>query len=386
MLLASNMLISIVSASYLIVSMALIRDISSDSSVLVAIAPLFRTLSSVTLGLIAGYIIDRFGARKIMVVSTLLTSLSLCVMAISTRVYLIYVMLFLTSTFLVVFYRPANNAFIPAVIKSEELLRVNSILRALSYVNFIVMPTLMGVLAEKYNPHILFYAMVLISLASILPLIFIKIQEEKNPCLSTRLSEIFDGFEYLFRERAVVTIFLLYMLVMLTTGGINIALNMFVLEELKMGISIIGVLTSIFTGGLILGNFFLGFLKKVSKGRVVTIGILLTGLGYIILSVSSSLLLIFILQLLLGLFASFIVTPSMTVFQEVVPSNLRGRVFSGISIFLGLSTLISSITVSVLINFINSRSIIFACGMITFLLGGTNITLGKLRKRLYKPH
>ena len=190
----------------------------------------------------------------------------------------------------------------------------------------------------------------------------------KTPKL--KLREIFKGFRYLlFSTNGIVKkVAITYTLIMLSTGGVSIAVYMLVLSELGGGILNIGLLTSIFTAGLICGNAVIG-IRVPRESKLIIYGTLLSGICYLIISHITVIELFYIIYFAMGIFAATIVTPSMTLIQKSTPIESRGRIFSSLSSILNVATLISASLSSFAIYVINSRFVLIGYGIATVIVG-----------------
>lgn len=238
------MLANVVSASYLIVFMAFAYNLSPEMPIVIAIAPLYKTLASAIIGVIAGLIIDKVGATKAMIISVTPLPFIFCFASILGSVYMLYLSIFLISMLLLGIFRPANNALLPSIVtRKEMLLKANALIRAAAYMIFIIVPGAAGALTEKNPPSYLLYS--LAGMALILTFLLFKLRRQGGTSPSREQTKMFlSGVMYLCKDRSASPIFFLYVAVMLMTGGMVLALNLLILQELRMGIAIIGILTS----------------------------------------------------------------------------------------------------------------------------------------------
>ena len=367
----SRTLMAIVASSYIILFMDLIRIASKGNAVAIAITPLFENLATAAVGVFSGYLLDALGVRTSVMISTISISLILLLVKYSMVIPLLYTYIFLIQTLMICFFNPALSKLLPEIVNSDTLLRANSILRIFIYTCYVIIPPLMGFLITFCNSIMILQIMAVIAFLSMIPiaLVNLRISERKTEELtSSMFTKMLKGFRYIFRDSGVKSVSVAYVLVMLSSGGIGIAVNMFVLTVLKGGISAIGFITGVFTAGLICGNMVIG-MGKFNEYTLLSIGIFFSGISYLTLPFSINILHLCFIYFIMGFFASFIVTPSMTIIQKLTPNEVRGRVLTSLGSLLDIATFVSTLLASILINYISSKMLILTYGLATLLVG-----------------
>ncbi len=300
---------------------------------LLGIVELIPTLS---LGIIAGTLVDRWDRRRVMIASDALRVVILGVLTLSVLRYGFNLPFLLGSVFAIssvsTFFGPASNALLPKLVRNEELTQANGLLTAgTTIAQFVGSPlggaliTLVGVgAALAYNS--LTYAVSAICVALlVIPISrFVTRSEPKEPHGSI-WAETGDGLRYIRSQPA---------LLLLTVVGAatnffsfyNLYIVIYTTKVLGMGSAVYGVLLGMAAVGAGVGGLLVHRLKLDHLPGVwipVTWG--LGGLPLIALDLLPRLPLALVSLLALGVTSSFVNVTFLSTTQRVIPDHLLGR-------------------------------------------------------------
>ena len=355
---ASN---AVTSALIILVAELTHSNTSSSFLILLAIIP------AVLFGFAGGVIVDRSDKRIVLLVTNALRAAAIVpLMLYGESVTAAYLVNFLVAA-VTIFFVPAEAATIPAIVAKKDLLVANSLFtftfNGAFLFGFII---LAPIIVSLYGFPVLWLTIVMMfSIASILcatvptapPIkaeapISVHVAEE---AASETRRGIMDAFHYL-RSTPMVTWSLIYIALTNTLVAIAGALAPgFVREVLRLGERNVVVLVAPAGIGVVAG---LGLLNVVSKrlGRphAIGAGLLVTAVALWVLALARPFADVFseriggqfsgqlaglgqalpffigitvVTAFVFGVAYSFITVPAMTLLQEELPEDIRGRVF-----------------------------------------------------------
>ena len=112
-----------------------------------------RAVPTLLLGSVAGVFVDRWDRKLTMVIANLVRApilLLLLLVDSSDRLWLVYVVAFLTSVFSR-FFRPAENALLPLLVARDDLIPANSLNSLNNNLSLLLGPALGGVIAARFG-------------------------------------------------------------------------------------------------------------------------------------------------------------------------------------------------------------------------------------------
>ncbi|MCL4549027.1 MAG: MFS transporter [Bacteroidetes bacterium] len=276
-----------------------------------------------------GKLSDRIGALRIMKFSLIATGIMLFMFSFITNYYLI---LFITLVWSVIneSFRPANLSFISKEVLPEQRKTSFALNRLAINLGMSIGPVIGGFLAAL-NFSFLFYVDGITSLIAGVFLIFSHIKPE---------SEIKDAEEKLTKTKSVSPAkyqsvfhdkkFLIYMLALIPAEMVFFqhigALPLYLVRDLKFVESTFGMLMAINTVIIIFIEVPLNnFMARWDERKLIAVGALLCGLGYGLMILSSSILLI-IFTVVVWTFGEMIFFPSSASYiAEISPEAKRGE-------------------------------------------------------------
>lgn len=101
---------------------------------------------------VAGWLLDRYDRKRLMIASELLAGLSVAGLIFTSNLWVIYLLLALQSAFNSLM-TPARQAVVPDLVAKDELTQANAFLQQLSGLIKVAAPILGGALLAVLNPH-----------------------------------------------------------------------------------------------------------------------------------------------------------------------------------------------------------------------------------------
>ncbi len=355
----------------------------TGSPIAVSAVFLAAFLPNLLLGPIAGVLVDRWDQKEVMVVSDLLRAAAVLLVPVAAAVdvLLVYPLVFAVTS-VTIFFRPARTAVIPRIVRDDELVTANSA----SWIG----ETLADVIG--YPIAGLFVAF----LGSALALAFwldaatyvasaVLIATMAIPSVGRAASAAAGGIRGVVEDLRVGWRFLRGQSVLLAntlqgaiaqiTVGTTIALMpIYAADALARG-SLDGSTTYAFLEagvgvGSLVGGFAVGLVgARLAKGRMVIAGFVLYGLCVIGLGLTANVGIAIGLMAGSGIANMVYVIPSQTLFQELTPPGMIGRVISLRFALVTASMTAGMALAGVLAGITSVTTVIVASGLVTLVAG-----------------
>lgn len=313
-------------------------------------------LPAAVAGLFAGVIIDRL-PRKLVMIAANLGSAALVLLFLLVRdasqIWIIYTVAVLKMS-LVSFFDPARTAITPDVVSREELIAANSLSGATWSAMLAIGAALGGVVAGTLGTDAAF---IIDSASFVLAALFIWAVPVHETHLSerkatSRIQEFREGLAFVFSKRDIALYTLTKSLWSLG-GGVLLLLTLFGRQIFPLGRDgalSIGLLYAARGIGAAIGPLvarrFGGDGQQFLR-RAIGPSIILTGIGYSIVSGAPTLLLAALGVMIAHIGGSTQWVFSTSLLQMNVPNRLQGRVFAVEGTFLTLATALSSYSTGV---------------------------------------
>jgi hypothetical protein len=313
-------------------------------------------LPATGVGLFAGVIIDRL-PRKLVMIAANLGSAALVLLFLLVRdasqIWIIYLVAVLKMS-LVSFFDPARTAITPDVVSREELIAANAISGATWSAMLAIGAALGGVVAGTLGTDAAF---MIDSASFVVAALFIWAVPVHETHLSqrtatSRIQEFREGLVFVFSQRDIALYTLTKSLWSLG-GGVLLLLTLFGRQIFPLGVDgalSIGLLYAargVGAGiGPLLARRFGGDGQQFLR-RAIGPSIVLTGIGYTLVSGAPSLLLATLGVMIAHIGGSTQWVFSTSLLQINVPNRLQGRVFAVEGAFLTLATAFSSYSTGV---------------------------------------
>ncbi len=308
---------------------------------------LAEAIPSLTVSLYAGHLVDRSDRKKIISLSSaillicsgslLIISANISEVLISNKIYLIYGVIFL-SGIARGFLSPANFAFVAQLIPRELLPKAISWSTTNWQIGVIAGPAIGGLLYGFFGIVTSYSADVFLMIVSIFFILIIK--KKPLPVFSETESmkeSIKAGVKFVFNNKFILSVITLDLFAVLF-GGATALLPVFAAEILKVGPEGLGYLRAApAVGAVILGLIMAKKPLTHNAGRNLIVTVLGFGLSMIVFGVSTNFYLSMFALAASGAFDQVSVVIRALIVQLETPENLKGRVSSVESIFIGSS-------------------------------------------------
>jgi MFS family permease len=358
--------------SALIILVAELTHSNTSSSLLILLA----VLPAVLFGIAGGVIVDRTDRRLVLIVTNFLRAASIIpLLLFGTSLSVAYLVNFLVAT-VTIFFVPAEAASIPSLVRKRDLMVANSLFtftfNGAFLVGFII---LAPIVVNLYGYELLWVVIAfMFAAASILCATLPKAAPAAEH-LSVRVAEmaveqtragVSEAFHYL-RSAPVVTWSLIYIALTYTLVAVAGALAPgFVREVLRVGERNVVIIVGPAGVGVIAGLAFLNLIGRrwrrpnaIGTGLIVAISALLflaaarpltevfarvgsPGLGAAFPAFAA---IVSGTAFVFGVSYAFITVPAMTLLQEELRDDIRGRVFGFLNMLVSIFSLLPLVLV-----------------------------------------
>ena len=324
------------------------------SGYILGIIMMVGSIPAIICGPFSGVFVDRLDRKSIVVGMDLFRGVVMLLMT-----YLLYqnhlsvAVLIVGTLFMSIcesFFDPAFSAIIPNIVPDRHLTKANSLIRLAGNFTGVTGLALGGILVGLWGVAGVFLFNGISFIISGISEMFIQIPRKKaaeeSPDKSeeetTFFSELLAGLRFLISNKLLFSLCVTVILMnFFFIGSLGVALPYIVKEVMHIKETGFGLMESFFPAGAIIGAIAITLLPEVKKFYRVTIismgihGILLLLIGAVVipsvvnsLSISVAFLLVGILILIMGFANVVINVPVSTLFQRIVPDDMRGRFYA----------------------------------------------------------
>lgn len=338
------------------------------------------------LGPVAGVFVDRWNRRRTMVVADVargIAALLPLVVPVAMRLPAIYASVFIIASFSR-FFMPAKSAVLQVIVPNERQPQAASISQATMALSFIVGPALASPLYFVVGPFVAIIINAVSYIVSALSLSAIRASREAlQPSLMVTapaeqapggfravMRELGAGFSFVGRTRVLLMVTLLALIAMLGAGALNALDIIFVSRNLHVESALYGPLAAVGGLGALIGAIGAGLLaSKLQARRMLTLSVILTGVGILIYSFQTMYVAGLIFNFLACLPQGGIDVGFGPLLIRTTPRTMMGRVQSVIDTTMFGTSLLSIALAGFFGQFI-PVNVIFAIGGILILVAG----------------
>ncbi len=370
-----------------IAQLVLVNAITGSTLALAGMA-IALALPRLIFGLLAGVVVDRLDRRQVMIVSDVIRAVAVLPMAFvhqPDQIWIFYVCGFLTSAVGTLF-NPAKTALLPKLVPESELTRANALSQMTLILATLAGPLLAGFVLEATSASVAFIVDGISFAVSAVTIILIAAppheRESTVPSGDLRtmvrhvLGEAAVGLRALFETPAVQAVALVFSVVMLGVGAINVLAVAFLTRSYGVGAAGLGMVMTMEAIGMIAGNVVLGqWLSAVRPSRIIGAGLTMTGLTLVLLPFMPAYPLVLALCVLLGLGMAPVEAVSQTLVQTAVPQSRLGRVSAGMDTLITVANLVSMSLAGVAGALIGIGNVFVVGGVITIAAAGLAVML-----------
>ncbi len=287
-------------------------------------------LPAVVIGLVFGPLLDRLSRRRLMIVSDLARVAVFAALPFTDTTGGI-VVLAGAAGFATGFFRPAVFAGLPNLVSQEDLPEANSLLRSVEYLTTTVGTLLGGTIAAAWGPHPAYWvnaASFLVSAAFIVRIPGRRLQSAEAVSRG-HWRDLVEGFSLIRRSRTLMAVFVVWNLVMLHNGAVNVAEIALAKVSFHAGSFGFGLMWAFSGIGLALGSLLAAlWLTRRGMRFVYTASVVAMALGSACAAVSPDVWVAIWFIALGGAGNGAAIVYNSLLVQWGVPDRLRGRAFT----------------------------------------------------------
>jgi MFS family permease len=371
----------------------LVYDATGGSALEVGLTFAATAVPNVLLGPLAGTLVDRWDRRRTMAICDVLRAALLLSVPLVIRVdvSLVYIMAFLIATVTLLF-RPAKTAVIPAVVEERDLVTANSMSSVADTAADLIGLPLAGVLIGGALLGSLEIAFVLGASTYFVSAVLIWAMEvPKQELIDTPLrlrsiwDEMVEGWNFLRRQAELFSNTIVSTVAQLAVGAEIVATIPYTHEVLTTSPEFpaetaYALLLSAVALGSVLGGIGVGWIgDRVRKGPMTIVGFIGMGLSLVAAGFVREPLVAIGIFFFTGLFNMVFIIPTITLFQQLTPQRLMGRVvssrqalvFGSIAASMGLSGWLADL--------IGAGTVLIVAGGICALAGAAGLLVPAMR-------
>jgi MFS family permease len=293
-------------------------------------------LPAVLLSLVAGVTADHNDRRKIMLISDAFRFfLVLLIPSVFWIGYLNPRFLGINAFAIAIaatFFNPAKDAFVPEIVTKEGLLKANSLIQTSWQISMLLGPALAGVMLHYFGNIHLFTACSSAYLVSFILVFLIRPARKFSgpPMDATGLKEVRDGLIFALRHPVIFPLLLITIADnLLIMGPAIVGTPVFVRETLGLDAEAYAIIMACFAVGMLIGSGgLILFGGRFKKGHLLLAGIIWDGITFIPLYFIQSLSAAAILVIIHAVAIPLLIVPRTSLIQDIVPSNMTGRIFA----------------------------------------------------------
>ena len=321
---------------------------------------------SILIGPLAGVYVDRWNRKWVLITSDIIRGLLVMMIPFTTALWQIYVVMFLVSS-VSRFFFPAYSSVIPNIVSKKQLLKANSLSQTTYNITLVLGPAAGAFVIGLFGYSLAFFINAATFFFSALMILRVHLLEERKEVeggVKEVIVQMKEGLTLIREKRPVLFVISVFSSIMFFIGGINVLLLVFVRDVLHLGIVQLGILEGFQGGGMILGALAVGIVgAKYEKRSLILMGTFFVGFWLAIFGYNPSVIASYLLISVIGVFISVLTVPSNTLLQEVVPDEIRGRVFAVQGTLVQTFSIISIGWESAVANVIGSQAMIIVVGV-----------------------
>ena len=309
--------------------------LTTQSGGILTVATLVGFLPQIVISLFAGVWADRYPRKPLIIFADLLTASSTLILAgFFLLGYQELWLILLVSAIRSVgagIQTPAVNAFLPQIVPTEKLVKVNSINSTLQPFIMIAAPLLSGTLLSLSRLEAIFFIDVITAILAVSLLLVIRVPVHQKAAAEQTtgyLDDLKAGLAYIDQNRAIKTLFIFFGFVFFLVAPVAFLSPLLITRSFGNEVWRLTANEVTFFVGSILGGVLMtawgGF-----KNHFRTIGLscIIWAVLFAALGLSNVFLLYLVFMFLAGIPMPMFNVPTTTLLQEMVDPDMQGRVF-----------------------------------------------------------
>ena len=238
------------------------------------------------------------------------------------------------------FMVPSRTSLIPQLVGPKLVTNALALNAAAMSSMTLLAPAMAGWLYTLLGPAGVYFVIVALQLLAVVFTGCIRHKEDRRTGRTQRvLPDIAEGVRYAAREPLVGVLLILGLLAALLAMPFRTLLPIFVVDLFDRGPEALGLLMSVMGGGAILGSLTIASMGRRSRGLILILGGILSGLALLAVSIRPTYVATACAMFVLGLGDAARRSLNMALILEVVDEEFRGRVSSIYTMNFGLMPL-----------------------------------------------
>ena len=302
----------------------------TDSGPWVSALLIADVLPAVVIGLLAGPLVDRLSRKGLMIGADVLRAAIFALLPFAGSAAIIVALAALAGVGTGLF-RPAVYAGLPNLVEDEDLPRANGLIQGVENFAWAIGPLLGGALVAASGPDLAYWVNAGTFLVSALLLSGIPARVLQAGTAETHghWRDLLEGFTFVLRTQALVTVLVVWSVFMLASAGINVAEVFLAKDTFTSGDFGYGLLVGATGLGLVLGSLAAGpLLDRHPLARVYPGSLFLVALAVAAGAVAPNVWIAAGCVLVVGAANGAAVVCNALLVQRGSPDALRGRVFT----------------------------------------------------------
>lgn len=343
--------------------------LTSQSGLMLTVATICGFLPQILAALFAGSYIDRYDAKKVVVISDSLIAFATLLLAIifitgSRNIWFIFIVLAVRSAGTGV-QTPCVNTIIPLLVEKEKLMRFNGINSTLSSIILFLSPAISGMIMTFISLEALLFVDVITAMIGVTITLGIPIHKKIQTQAISPIEESRFGFQFVKSNKKIMHLFMYQFIVLFLITPAAILTPLFISRVFGNEIWRLTLGEMTYSLGMIAGGFLISLWGGFSN-RLKTIGIAGLLYGILMIGLGSSLSFVFYLCIntMIGLTSPSYSTAFSVYLQENVPAEMHGRIFSLMQIGNSCALPIGMCLFGPLADVVSIASILIICGSI----------------------
>ncbi|MBA3678812.1 MFS transporter [Candidatus Saccharibacteria bacterium] len=341
-------------------------------------------IPSVIFAVLAGAYVDHWDRKKVLVVTNVVRAvLVLFFLFVGSNLLWVYLLVFVISVFSQ-FFTPAEGAALPKLVDKSDFLSANSLFLFTLYSSFILGYSLAGPIVAAWGQNAVYYVTaVAFATAAVLCMRLPSLRTEKvDKKIGEINKEVFSTIRASFKQ-IITDPKLVFPIANLTIGqallGVlavlapGIALLVFNQSLASVSIKlIVPAAVGMVIGAILVGQFF----KKVSKTKLIDIGIIIAAVMLISLSfvpVLSSLrffgMIVAMIALTLGVANGLVSVSAQTLLQLNSTDEARGKIFGTLNMMMNLAAVLPVLLAGITADLVNPLKVLTGAGVLVGVYG-----------------
>lgn len=351
----------------------LVYNLTGSKSAL-SLSVLVRVIPVLLIGPFAGALVDRLNRKTIMIFSDLLRAVLTLALIFSPDKYLltmIYTVVFLKSL-IGIFFSPAFNSTIPAIIKREDLLSANSVFGVTGNILQFMSPLIGGALITAFGLRSVLLVDMISFIISAAAIYFINIPKREDAARKlitplVLLKDIGEGLKFMVNSKYLTIIMITTMITQFGQGFISPLWLPYVVEGLQRPAQDYTKLVATQGLGSVIGTIIIlviGVRKSKSYKLLYSVFTLMTGIAIFMQITTLNFNIFIIWGTLVGVFISGMGISTQTITQHVAKHEILGRVSSTMNIINQVFMAVAVAIAGIMGNRLSTRVLfIMACSI-----------------------